>query len=702
MKKSFRSANDTAANNLITRFEKEFKLGIPLGENTESLSEIKTNSPPSKIEPSKEEVLKALKSVYINFQLQQYDEEGAALTDYDNDYDEDDDYYDEEGEEIYYEERLLDNPLAAPEQAINFLDEIPALIESMNESLGASLDLEKVKALGINLNAVTIKDLGLKSIGTVANEAFLEFKEKYLKNSSEKLDFENDLHYDRFNDIILKKLFEIHDANPTELRFILGTQAADFVEHIEDSLAEQDIEPVDSMRLLEIFVNRETNFYKNAPNREADGSFKNISDLESKDTITRLIHNFDAERTLDKTRELKPESKKTLNEIIMRMEPDDYASTSSHKIAFLYLSLIESNLKQEANILLYRVLEDIMNADTSKINSLRRANILPLFKYSKEKGFIENFENNGEKIDFNQFNKLLKYPININSPAAQKYYHQDLIDKIIDPKVTHKEILESLEILCTDQKLDRNQKKSYGEALMKRLLAPENLINRHEYLENNLPDLIRLASKAKEFAILTNDNFTAFKKHFTQEDLVRLTPPDLAPEFFSKASPKLGMSLESSVEGAFQRIKALNSEGRLINDLEVLLDKGFSLNNQKLTDKLILKLREELSSLEIEPHNAIASLSLLNCILSHTHNIKSTDDNERLRLEYSEYLDLPLRPKGEEDEAIDLRVVLISKMEEALRAFERLDPTLKKNNSSQFLEAEKNLRLIGLPLYQYE
>lgn len=637
--------------------------------------------------PNKENVLNALKQIYINFEINSFDEQNRGLeAGYGDEEEYDDDYYDDEGEEIY-SQNYSDSPLGL-EQPINFLDEIPALIPEINKILNSSLNDEEIKSLGINLNAVTAKDLGLKSIGSVANEALLEFREKYLKNQSQRLDLDNDFHFEAFNNILLKKLIEIHEAQPNYLRFVLGSQADDFVEHLDDDLRNQNVEIVDAMRLPEIFVNRESIFYKNAPNREADGSFKTISDRESKVVINKLIEFFDAEKTLDDKRELKPESKKALNEIILNLTEEDFASTSIHKIAFMYFSLLESNLKREANILLYKTLEDITNAENSKTNTQRLANILPVLKYAKDKAYVENFQFNGEEFNFNKFNNLIQFSVNVDNIAAQKYFHKDNLYKIADPEISHQEITESLDLLCANKKLSPELKDAYAKALMERLIPKEEYLNNYNDSGNNLVDLMNLARRSKELGLLSKTQFKTLEKHFS----------------------KLSKPLESDIEEAFKRLKNLSLDTRFINvdqspfvtQLESLLDQAFNLENPQLTDRLSLKLRENLASLEINPKNSAASLSLLNCVLSHSHDLENTEHNEKLKLEYGDYLDLPVKPTLKDNEASDLRVIIIAKMDQALQAFEKLllkSPSLKRENFPHVYESESILAKIGLPLY---
>ena len=249
------------------------------------------------------------------------------------------------------------------------------------------------------------------------------------------------------------------------------------------------------------------------------------------------------------------------------------------------------------------------------------------------------------------------------------------------------------------------------------------------YLENNLPDLIRLAVRGKELKLLSKDNFKIFRNYFQAEDLaedlVRLTPTKLVKDFF-KNSPELINALGSGIENSFQAIKnlnltkysladpswrrRLNSDTHLIKslvsdsfvNLESLVDKAFSLGNQRLTDRLTVKLREEIPSLEINPDNAAAHLSLLNCIFYGIHDFKNSDNNKNLRDEYSNYLDSPLELKENPDEPVDLSIMLIAKMEEALQSFEKLlkqNRTLKRDDFPQSSESKGILKAIGLPLY---
>lgn len=708
----------------------EIKENEELTEIAPKILSSSESNPQTKTEPSKEDVLQALKRIYIEFELSSFDKQENNVTgyeheDYDEDYDEDDeDYYDEEDYDAFTAEDYADIPLELS-HPINFLDEIPSLFEQINEVLNASLDQEKIKAMGIDLTRITAKDLELKSIGTVINEAFLEFKQERLSNGiNDPINFLNDeVSSDRFNNIVLKKLIKIQEEQPNTLRFVLKTHLYDLVDS-DENLKEQDLNLiVDFLRLPEIFVNRETEFYKNAPNREPDGSFKLITDEKVRNkTIEELINFFDKNKHSEEIRELTPESKTSLNEIIRDFgssdsESNDYSTTEPDRIAFLYFSLLENNLKREANIILYNSIEDTLS-ENSKINTQRLVSLLPVLKYAKDKGYTENFKNGEQEINFNKFNHLLQYSSDQNNEAARKYAQQDYLDKIENPKISHQEILQSLELSCSDKNLNPKLISDYRKSLLKRLLPDEELLNRPLYLENNLPDLIRLATAGERLHLLNSNNLETFKRQFQAEDLVRLTPTELVKDFF-KSSSNLRNALESSIENNFKAIqiqlnlrsqladdpswiKILNSNTHLINNLESLVDKAFSLDNQNITQRLTIKLREEIPSLEINPDNAAAHLSLLNCILNHTHDLSNQDANEKLKAEYSEYLDLPLGLKENLDEPVDLRIMLIPKMEEALQFFEKFlkqNKTLKRDDFPQSYESESILKSIGLPLY---
>lgn len=706
----------------VPEFLKELGTG---SKETQELTEITGETLPelqpssqTKTEPSKEDVLRALRRIYIKSELSSFDKQENNVHEADDDYEEDD--YDPN----FAAEDYDDSPLELS-HPINFLDEIPLLFEQINEVLNASLDQEKIKAMGIDLTRITAKDLELKSIGTVINEAFLEFKQERLSNGiNDPINFLNDeVSFDRFNNIVLKKLIKIQEEQPNTLRFVLKTHLYDLVDS-DENLKEQDLNLiVDFLRLPEIFVNRETEFYKNAPNREPDGSFKLITDEKVRNkTIEELINFFDKNKHSEEIRELTPESKTSLNEIIRDFgssdsESNDYSTTEPDRIAFLYFSLLENNLKREANIILYNSIEDTLS-ENSKINTQRLVSLLPVLKYAKDKGYTENFKNGEQEINFNKFNHLLQYSSDQNNEAARKYAQQDYLDKIENPKISHQEILQSLELSCSDKNLNPKLISNYRKSLLKRLLPDEELLNRPLYLENNLPDLIRLATAGERLHLLNSNNLETFKRQFQAEDLVRLTPTELVKDFF-KSSSNLRNALESSIENSFKAIqiqlnlrsqladdpswiKILNSNTHLINNLESLVDKAFSLDNQNITQRLTIKLREEIPSLEINPDNAAAHLSLLNCILNHTHDLSNQDDNEKLKAEYSDYLDLPLGLKENLDEPVDLRIMLIPKMEEALQSFEKFlkqNKTLKRDDFPQSYESESILKSIGLPLY---
>jgi hypothetical protein len=546
----------------------------------------------TKTEPIKADVLQALKRIYIQFELNSFDKQENNI-----DEDEDDDDEVDEGEdegEVLWEADYGDSPLN-PLQPL-FLEQIPSLFEKINKDLNTSLDQEKIKAMGIDLARITSEDLGLKSIGTVANEAFLEFKqERRAQKLDDTIDLWDDASGDHFNNILLKKLIKIHEEQPNALRFALKTRFNDLVD-LENDLKEQDPELVlDPLRLPEIFVNRETEFYKKAPNRKPDGSFKIIdNDNEIKPMIHNIIECF-KQTSRPSTKELDLSSKTSLNEIIKDLIPEDYFTTETHRITFLYFSLLESNLKDKANIILYKTLDNALS-ENSTIDNQRLANILPVFKYAKENGYLENFKNEEEEINFDKFNYLLKY--------AQ----QDCLDQIENPKVSNQKILQFLELSCSDKNLNPKLISDYRKSLLKRLLPDEKLISSPLYLENNLPDLIALATMGEKLHLLNSNNLETFKRHFRAEDLVRLTPAELVQDFF-KNSSDLKNILESSILESFQRIKNLDSSTRFVNDMESLVDKAFTLDNQSLTQKLTGTLREEIPSLEINPNNAAAYLS---------------------------------------------------------------------------------------------
>lgn len=704
----------------VPEFLKELGIG---SKETQELTEITDETLPelqpssqTKTEPSKEDVLRALRRIYIKSELSSFDKQENNVHEADDDYEEDD-YEEDDYDPNFAAEDYDDSPLELS-HPINFL-EIPLLFEQINKILNTSLDQEKIKAMGIDLTRITGKDLELKSIGTVINEAFLEFKQERLSNGiNAPINFLNDeVSFDHFNNIILKKLINIHEEQPNALRFVLKTHLYDLVE-LDEDLEKQDLNLiVDALRLPEIFVNRETEFYKNAPNKEPDGSFKFITDETVRNkTIEELINLFDTNKHSKEIQELRPESKTSLNEIIRDFGSDDYSSTEPDRIAFLYFSLLESNLKREANIILYNSIDDTLS-ENSKINTQRLVSLLPVLKYAKDKGYTENFKNGEQEINFNKFNHLLQYSSDQNNEAARKYAQQDYLDKIENPKISHQEILQSLELSCSDKNLNPKLISDYRKSLLKRLLPDKKLINNPIYLENNLPDLIRLATAGERLHLLNSNNLETFKRQFQAEDLVRLTPTELVKDFF-KNSADLKNTLESSIQESFTRIKNLgsskyllndppwikstDSSTRFINDLEPLVDKAFSLDNQNITQRLTIKLREEIPSLEINPDNAAAHLSLLNCILNHTHDLSNQDDNEKLKAEYSEYLDLPLGLKENLDDPVDLRIMLIPKIEEALQSFEKFlkqNKTLNRDDFPQSYESEGILDSIGLPLY---
>jgi hypothetical protein len=697
------------------------------------------SKPQTKTVPSREEVMRALKIIYLECELKAADDDDGV-------------YYDDEGDDdgVYYEggdddDEGYDNgglsredyeyaPLNL-EEPIDFLDEdeIPDLFDKINTILNSSLDQKQIEAMGIDLTKITSKDLELKSLGTVINKAFLEFKEeRQLNDISTPIDFSNDeVSFDRFNNIVLKELLKIQQEQPNALRFVLKTRLRDLVT-LDKDLETQDLDCIiDGFRLPEIFVNRETEFYKNAPNRNTDGSFQFIDDEKIRNKIiNELINFFDTHKTLESSRELDEDSQTSLNEIIRAFgssdsDSNDYFTTETDRIAFLYFSLLESNLKKEANIILYNSIADTLS-ENSKINNQRLTSLLPVLKYAKHNGYTENFKNDDQFINFDKFDRLLKY--SLDGKGARKYTQKDCLGKINDPQISHQEILQSLELLYSNKKLNYGlktglTKEQYQQSLLKRLLPDEKLINSPLYLENNLPDLIRLATAGKRLGLLNSNNLETFKRQFQTEDLVRLTPTELVKDFF-KNSSDLKNTLESSIQESFTRIKNFGSSKYLlkdpswikrvssdrhltsntvfINDLESLVDKAFSLDNEYFTKKLIGTLREEIPSLAINPNNAAAHLSLLNCILNQTHDISNRDDNDLLKAEYSEYLDLPLTDKENPENLVDSRIMLIAKMEEALQSFEKFlqqNKTLKRDDFPQSSDSESILKAIGLPLY---
>lgn len=656
------------------------------------------------VEPNQEDVLKVLKQIYIDYTL---DENNWDDVDDPPDYDDSD------------AESAVEDPRS---DYIDLLEEIPSLLEKINGALSSSLDIEKINKLGIDLARITIEDLDIKCILQVANESLAQFKETY--SDVRYFDLNDDTSFDRFNNILLQKLITIYEQEGHKsLRFTLETQ---FVA-LGDDLKDQDSDDiVDALRLLEIFVNRETEFYKKAPNKELDGSFKFITDERVRNqTIGELISLFNEKKHSGEIRELTPESKTLLNEMINNLYFDDSSPTAADRIAFIYFSLLESNLKKEANIILYNSIADALRKYSDSHNETL-VSLRPVLKYAKENGYLENFKNGEQDINFNKFDQLLQYSLDQNNELAQKYFQQDCLDKIANPKISHQEILRSLELLFSNQGLNNDELKSrYQEALLKRLLPDKKLMSSPIYLENNLPDLIRLAVRGKELKLLSKDNFKIFRNYFQAEDLVRLTPTKLVKDFF-KNSPELINALGSGIENSFQAIKnlnltkysladpswrrRLNSDTHLIKslvsdsfvNLESLVDKAFSLGNQRLTKSLKIKLREEIPSLEINPDNAAAHLSLLNCIFYGIHDFKNSDNNKNLRDEYSNYLDSPLELKENPDEPVDLSIMLIAKMEEALQSFEKLlkqNRTLKRDDFPQSSESKGILKAIGLPLY---
>jgi hypothetical protein len=402
---------------------------------------------------------------------------------------------------------------------------------------------------------------------------------------------------------------------------------------------------------------------------------------------------------------------------------DDSSPAAPDRIAFIYFSLLESNLKKEANIILYNSIAEALREYSDSHNETL-VSLLPVLKYAKENGYLENFNNGEQEINFNEFDYLLDYSFDQNSREAREDFQQDCLDKITNPKISHQEILRSLELLYSNQGLNNDELKSrYQEALLKRLLPDKKLMSSPIYLENNLPDLMRLAVRGEKLKLLSKDNLKTFENHFQAEDLVRLTPTELVKDFF-KNSSKLREALESSIENSFKAIKDLNLTKYSVDDpswrrrlnsdthlmkslvfdsfvnLESLVDKAFTLGNRSLTERLEIKLREEIPSLEINPDNAVAHLYLLPTIFHSIHDIENSDDNERLKAEYSEYLDLPLGLQNNPNDPVNLSIMLIAKMEESLHSFEQF---LKQNNLkrdySENSSAEAILKAIGLPSY---
>jgi hypothetical protein len=648
------------------------------------------------VEPNQEDVLKLLREIYIQSALEEISDGGG----------------DKIPDAIYITRESF---IAALNKR---LDQEKITLEQINKALNKLLDQEKITLNGIDCIRITSEQLKLPSKGTVINEAFLEFMQERQREGNEApIDLlDDDVSLDRFNNIVLKKLIKIQEEQPDVLRFILQITPPNMELH-EDLGTQDPSLIVHALRLLEIFVNRETEFYKNAPNKELDGSFKFITDERARNqTIGELISLFNEKKHSGEIRELTPESKTLLNDMINH---DLYVSSpiAADRIAFIYFSLLESNLRKEANIILYDNIADAVLENS--INNERLVSLLPVLKYAKENGYLENFNNDGQEINFNGVEKLLQYSFDQNKEDAWTYFQQDCLDKIANPKISHQEILLSLGLLYSNQGLNNDELKSrYQEALMKRLLPDKKLMSSPIYLENNLPDLIRLAVRGKELKLLSEENLTTFKNHFQAEDLVRLTPTKLVKDFF-KHSSNLRNALESSIENSFKAIqiqlnlrsqladdpswiKILNSNTHLINNLESLIHKAFTLENQDVTDRLTVKLREEIPSLEINPDNAAAHLSLLNCIFDHIHDISNQDDNERLKAEYSNYLDLPLGLQKNPDKPVGLTIMLIAKMEEALQSFETLleqNKTLQKDDFPQSWESEGILKAIGLPLY---
>jgi hypothetical protein len=657
------------------------------------------------VEPNQEDVLNVLKQIYIDYALDENNWEDM------DDSPDDDDYDDSE-----VESDVEDPPLS------DYLN-VPTLLEKINEALSSSLDIEKINKLGIDLARITIEDLDIKCILQVANESLAQFKETY--SDVRYFDLNDDTSFDRFNNILLQKLITIYEQEGHKsLRFTLESQDVALRDDLKDQKPKNI---VDALRLLEIFVNRETKFYKNAPNKELDGSFKFITDERVRNqTIEELISLFHKKKHAAEIRELTPESKTLLNDMINGWYFDDSSPIAADRIAFIYFSLLESNLIKEANIILYNSIADALREYSDSHNE-RLVSLRPVLKYAKDNGYLENFNNGGQEINFNEFDYLLDYSFDQNSREAR----EDFLDKIANPKISHQGILRSLELLYSNQGLNNDELKSrYQEALLKRLLPDKKLMSSPIYLENNLPDLIRLAVRGKELKLLSKDNFEIFRNYFQAEDLaedlVRLTPTKLVKDFF-KHSSNLRNALESSIENSFKAIqiqlnlrsqladdpswrRRLNSDTHLMKslvfdsfvNLESLVDKAFTLGNRSLTERLEIKLREEIPSLEINPDNAAAHLSLLNCIFGHVHDLSDIEDNKNLKAEYSDYLDLPLGLKENLDEPVDLRIMLIAKMEEGLQSFETLleqNKTLQKYNFRQSLKSEGILEAIGLPLY---
>jgi hypothetical protein len=145
------------------------------------------------VEPNKEDVLKVLKQIYIDYTL---DEDNWDDVDYPPDYDDYDDYDDSDAESAVEDPRS---------DYIDLLEEIPSLLEKINGALSSSLDIEKISRLGIDLARITIKDLDIKCILQVANESLAEFKETY--SDVRYFDRNDDTSFNRFTSFYRESRF---------------------------------------------------------------------------------------------------------------------------------------------------------------------------------------------------------------------------------------------------------------------------------------------------------------------------------------------------------------------------------------------------------------------------------------------------------------------------------------------------------------
>ncbi len=107
-------------------------------EITQASSSSKLNSQ-NKTEPSKEDVLKVLKQIYIDYILDENNWDDVLddpLDDGDSDAESD-----------------VEDPRS---NYIDLLEEIPSLLEKINEALSSSLDIQEINKLGIDIARMTI------------------------------------------------------------------------------------------------------------------------------------------------------------------------------------------------------------------------------------------------------------------------------------------------------------------------------------------------------------------------------------------------------------------------------------------------------------------------------------------------------------------------------------------------------------------